>query len=213
MPECPPRKPSVVPYVVAWSAEFAELESMLDIRWDSNGPRLGYKDEKPSDRVGRDEVLWGRMTYKPGAGIPLYDYMHPGRQYFAMRWMTCQVCGEPASRNEDGWLFLDWHKQHDPPTWPEGSVTAMPPLCDLHAHVAIAECPHLRNTRFLVLRVRTPRIWGYSGAPYSLTREGWSVGEHDVRCPIGDPNLRAVLGSRLYRELRNITVVSEGIGR
>ncbi|MGD3105522.1 hypothetical protein [Streptomyces sp. YGL11-2] len=200
-----------MPYVVSWSAELAGFEDMLDVKWDSLGPKLGYKDERSSDRVGRDGVLWGRMIYQPGVGRPEYDSMHPGRQYDAMRWMKCQVCGESVSRNEDGWLFLDWRKEHDPPTWPERSVTAMPPLCEVHARVAIAECPHLRNTEFLALRVRAPRIWGYSGAPYMLTSDGWSVGEHDALCPVGDPNLRAVLASRLYRELCNVTVVGRGV--
>ncbi len=207
MPECAARKPSVVPYVLSWSDERVVPERALTIKWDAAGPKLGYKDERPSDRVGRDQVLWARMTNQPGAGRPAYDSMHPGRQCYAMRWMKCQVCGEPASRDKDGWLFLDWRKEHDPPTWPEGSVPAMPPLCDVHARTSMAECPHLRSTEFLVLRVRAPRIWGYSGAPYRLTSVGWSVGEHDALCPAGDPSLSAVLGSRLYRELCNVTVV------
>lgn len=209
MSECPVRKPSMVPYVASWSSELPGIEAMLDVKWDGDGPKLGYKGERSSDRVGRDEVLWARMTYQPGEGRPQFDSMHPGRQYFAMRWMTCQVCGETVPRNNDGWLFVDWRKKQDPPTWPEGSVTDMPPLCEAHARLSIAECPHLRNTEFLVLRVRSPRIWGYSGVPYKLTSDGWAAGKRDVLCPVGDPSLRAVIGSRLYRELRNVTVVGK----
>ncbi|MFD5735135.1 hypothetical protein ACFWIY_20235 [Streptomyces sioyaensis] len=200
----------MVPYVISWSAELAELEEELHVQLGSGGPRLGYRNERPSDRVGRDEVLWGRMAYLPGVGRPAYDCMHPGRQYVAMYSMKCQVCGHPASRNDDGWLFVDWRKPHDPPTWPERSLTGMPPLCEAHARVSIAECPHLRNTEFVVLRVRTPRLWGYSGTPYTLTADGWTVDEHDALLPFGDPSLRAVLASRLYRELRNVTVVGGG---
>ncbi|MFD9816084.1 hypothetical protein [Streptomyces sp. NPDC059080] len=207
MPECPVRKPSTVPYVATWSEELAGSEAMLDVKWDSVGPKLGYKDERASDRVGRDDVLWARMTYQPGAGRPRFDSMHPGRQYVAMRWMKCQICGDTVPRSKDGWLFVDWRKEYDPPTWPEGSVTAMPPLCAAHARLSIVECPHLRNTDFLLLHVRSPRIWGYSGAPYTLTGDGWTVGERDALRPVDDPSLRAVLASRLYRELRNVTVV------
>ncbi len=87
----------------------------------------------------------------------------------------------------------------------------MPPLCEEHARMSIAECPHLRNTEFVVLRVRTPRLWGYSGTPYKLTAEGWTVHERDALLPFGDPQLRGVLATRLYRELRSVTVVSGGV--
>lgn len=211
MSECPARKPSLVPYVVSWSSELVDFETQLDVKWASDGPKLGYRYERPSDRVGRDEVLWGRMAYVPGVGRPEFDSMHPGRQYVAMYSMKCQICGHPASRNEDGWLFLDWRKHYDPPTWPERSLTGMPPLCEAHARLSIAECPHLRKTEFVVLRVRTPRLWGYSGTPYKLTADGWTVDERDALLPIGDPNLRAVIATRLYRELRNVTVVDGGL--
>ncbi|MFJ6747986.1 hypothetical protein ACIQNI_07290 [Streptomyces sp. NPDC091266] len=211
VPECPIRKPSVVPYVVLWSGEQAGPEDDLVVQLGSGGPRLGYRNERPEDRAGSDQVLCGRVEQAWGSGRPLYDSLHVGRQYVAMYSMKCQVCGQPASRNKDGWLFLDWRKPHDPPTWPEGSLTGMPPLCEAHARVSIAECPYLRDTEFVVLRVRTPRLWGFSGTPYTLTADGWKTHECDALLPIGDQNLRGLLASRLYRELRNVTVVGGGL--
>jgi hypothetical protein len=43
-----------------------------------------------------------------------------------------------------------------------------------------------------------------------LTADGWKTHERDALLPFGDPNLRAVLASRLYRQLRNVTVVEGG---
>ncbi|MFH8566865.1 hypothetical protein [Streptomyces sp. NPDC017993] len=211
MSEYPVRKPSVVPYVASWSGELAVFENELVVQLARGGPRLGYRNERPSDRSGRDEVLWGRMDKLPGAGRPQYDCMHPARQYIAMYSMKCQICGQSASRNEDGWLFLDWRKPYDPPTWPERSLTAMPPLCETCARVSVAECPHLRNTEIAVLRARTPRLWGFSGTPYTLTADGWKGHEQDALLPCGDRRLRGLLASCLYRELRNVTVVGGGL--
>ncbi|MFH8567582.1 hypothetical protein [Streptomyces sp. NPDC017993] len=211
MAECPIRKPSMVPYVASWSGEVAGFEDELVVQLGRGEPRLGYRNECPEDRAGSGDVLWGRIEEARGVGRPQFDSMHPGRQYIAMYAMKCQVCGGPASKNKDGWLFLDWRKPQDPPTWPERSLTAMPPLCDAHVRLSMEECPHLRSTEVLVLRVWTPRLWGVSGTPYTLTADGWRTHEHDSLLPFGDPNLRGLLASRLYRELRNVTVVGGGL--
>lgn len=205
--ECPIRKPSMVPYVASWTGELAGFEDELVVQLGRGGPRLGYRNERPEDRTGSGGVLWGRIAQAPGVGRPQFDCLHPVRQYIAMYTMKCQVCGGPASKNKDGWLFLDWRKPHDPPTWPERSLTAMPPLCEAHVRLSMEECPHLSSTEVLELRVRTPRLWGISGTPYTLTADGWRTHERDVLLPFGDPDLGKVLASRLYRELRNVTVV------
>ncbi|GAA0436667.1 hypothetical protein GCM10010357_67660 [Streptomyces luteireticuli] len=59
-------------------------------------------------------------------GRPVYADMHPQRQAECMRELKCQVGAGPASRTEDGYLFIDWRKPQDPPTWPEGALTTMP---------------------------------------------------------------------------------------
>ncbi|MBR7677015.1 hypothetical protein [Streptomyces daliensis] len=133
--------------------------------------------------------------------------MHPARQYICMYSMKCQVCKGPASRNRDGWLFFDWRKELDPPTWPEGAVTAMPPLCDAHAKMSRELCPRLGKGHFAELRVKTPRLWGAGGTHYRLTAGGWQTDEADVWAPKGDTSLRALLVSKLIRELRDVTVI------
>lgn len=116
---------AIIPFVAAWDSETPGPESDLTVEFVPE-PRLAYKLlPRPRDRDGAG-VLWARVTNCPGLGKPIYDSMHPVRQHFCMYTMKCQVCGAPASRNEGGWLFFDWRKPWDPPTWPEGSRTAQP---------------------------------------------------------------------------------------
>ncbi|WP_447037047.1 hypothetical protein [Streptomyces sp. DSM 118878] len=197
-------RPSIVPFVAAWNSELPGLETDLTIE-PTPEPRLAYRGTpRKTDRDGAG-VLWARMSHSPYAGRPIFDSMHPARQYICMYGMNCQVCGYPASRNKAGWLFFDWRKPWDPPTWPEGSRTAQPPLCDAHAPKAVEQCPF--SPDFIALRVKKPRLWGVSGTPYQRTTAGWRTGDADAMLPYGDPGLRAVLATKLVRELRNITVV------
>ncbi|WP_055556150.1 hypothetical protein [Streptomyces sp. NBRC 110028] len=172
----------------------------------TSGPRLGYKVPRETDRDTAG-ALWARMTHSPGTGRPIYDSMHVARQRICMYAMKCQICGNPASRDEDGWLFINWRRPWDPPTWPEGSLTEQPPLCEPHARMAVEQCPHLGRGDYAVLRVRTPRLWGISGTNYQLTTSGWRARESNVMVPYGHVGLNAVLASRMIRELRNVTVI------
>jgi hypothetical protein len=121
--------------------------------------------------------------------------------------MLCQVCRQPADRNKQGWLFLDWRSPNSPPTWPERSLTAMPPLCLEHARVSAQQCPHLRRGEFAALRVRKPHLYGVSGTLYRWTATGWHCSEDDHLAPYSSPRQPGMLASRLYRELRGVTVV------
>lgn len=167
-------------------------------------PRLAYKTEEPVDR-DRAGVLWARVERTSRKGRPLYNSMNPDRQRECMYHLTCQVCGEEASRTGDGWLFLDWQTPLDPPTWPEGSLTTMPPLCVEHARVAVEQCPHAEN--FVPLRAKLPRLWGVSGTFYQLTDDGWQGDSSIPWLKYEDKRLHAVLASHLVRELCKVTVV------
>ncbi|MFF3626414.1 hypothetical protein [Streptomyces sp. NPDC002164] len=124
-----------------------------------------------------------------------------------MEGLLCQVCAEPADRNEQGWLFLDWRRLDAPLTWPERSVTSMPPLCAEHARVSVRQCPYLRRAEYAVLRVRKPQLYGVSGTLYQLADTGWHTSENDVLSPYSSPRLPGMLASRLHRQLRGVTVV------
>jgi hypothetical protein len=195
--------PAVVPYVVPYEGELAGPESDLTVRHTVSGPQLAYFDEQPGDREAG--VLWARMDDAPGVGEPRFPCLHSGRQRECMRWLKCQVCGQPAGRNEDGYLFLEWRKPGDPPTWPEGVFTSQPPVCDRHARTAMELCPHAPH--FVMLRSRLPRLWGVLGAIYRLTGEGWVTDTDTPPFKFGDPQTHAVLASNLVRQLTDVTIV------
>ncbi|MFG3255247.1 hypothetical protein [Streptomyces sp. NPDC048172] len=195
-----------VPYVAMWDSEKAVAEAMLAVEI-APAPRLAYQGRRlPGDRDGFG-ALWARCSSSPGAGEPAFACMHPGRQYECMYAMKCQVCRAPADRNADGWLFLDWRHELDPPTWPEGALTAMPPLCAQHARLSMGVCP--KKGEFTALRVKAPRLWGVGGVSYRLTTDGWRLnqGENDLWLPKDDPGLGSMLVSKLIRELTKVTPV------
>ncbi|MEU9199395.1 hypothetical protein [Streptomyces sp. NPDC048332] len=194
-----------VPYIVPWDSEVAGPESELAVDVAGPEPRLAYTGvPRPTDRGFG--FLWARMSSSPGVGRPLYRAMHASRQYMCMYGMRCQLCGGPAARNDQGWLFLDWRTQQDPDDWPEGTLTAQPPLCEGHARQALEQCPHLRQGSPVVLRVRSPRVWGASGALYTLTSNGWSHDEGEIALHKDDGRRHGLLASNLVRQLVGVSV-------
>ncbi|MFI8850974.1 hypothetical protein ACIGW3_12430 [Streptomyces sp. NPDC053499] len=205
MPRQTKARPSLVPYIVQWDGEEACSEDDLTVEMYQGRHRLAYKGAPR--RADRDSagVLWARMEGRPHVGEPQLAIMHPQRQYECMYALKCQVCKRPADRNADGWLFLDWPKPGDPPTWPEGSLTTQPPLCMRHARAARGLCPHAPH--FVGLRVGLPRLWGVSGTAYRLTEHGWMCDPDIPLLRYGDPLLDAVLASQLVRQLRKVKTI------
>ncbi|MEU2361813.1 hypothetical protein ABZ616_13955 [Streptomyces noursei] len=197
------RRPTVEPFVIAYDDEQGSPLADLTIEFTPT-PRLAYKDMQPDDRDRRG-VLWARVDRGSLKGRPIFAAMNSERQRECMYDLLCQVCAEPASRNEQGWLFLDWRMQQDPPTWPEGSLTNMPPLCEACARVAVEQCPN--SDRFVPLRVKLPRLWGVSGIAYTWTGTTWLSNDEIPWLRYGDEGLNAVLASQLVRELRKVTIV------
>ncbi|AXG78268.1 hypothetical protein [Streptomyces paludis] len=198
--------PLLTPYVALLSTEVATLQSELEIEDSPNGYRLAYKSTRPGDR-DKHGNLWARMEETPGPSKVLYHSMHPRRQRECMEHMLCQVCREPADRNRQGWLFIDWQRVESPPTWPERSLTSMPPVCAEHARVSARQCPHLRHGPYVVLRARKAPLYGVAGIVYRLTLNGWVTTEDDVLSAYSKKRLPGMLASRLFRELRGVTVV------
>ncbi|MFI9627431.1 hypothetical protein [Streptomyces sp. NPDC052042] len=195
----------LTPYVASRTTEHPVRESELTIEFALNGPRIAYRSPRPTDRDHHGN-LWVRMQESTGGRVR-YECMHVQRQRACMEGMLCQICGGPADRNEQGWLFLDWRRPDSPPSWPEKSITSMPPLCNEHARVSVRQCPFLRTADHAVLRVRKPQLYGVSGAVYQLTDTGWRTFDNDVLAPYGKPRLPGMLASRVHRELRGVTVV------
>lgn len=198
--------PLDTPYVAARSTDKGPRKAELTVEFAPKGPRLAYTHTRPEDRDSHGN-LWVRMAEPDKPGRVLYDSMHPHRQRVCMERMLCQICAEPADRDKRGWLFIDWRRGDSPPTWPERSITSMPPLCAAHVHVSLTQCPFLRRTEHAVLRVRRPHLYGVSGTLYRLTDAGWHASDDDALLPYNKPRHPGLLASRLHRELRHVTVV------
>ncbi|MFW6695860.1 hypothetical protein [Streptomyces sp. MAR4 CNX-425] len=190
-----------VPYAAAWSGEVPAVGAALTIREDGSG--LAYRDERALDR-DRHGVLWARLTEAPGVGRPVFRSLHSHRQRRAMLGMLCQVCGAPAGRTARGWLFLLQQPGpgEQPAHWPEGALSAKPPVCAPCARLALRYCPHL--TVPLALRVRKPRVWGVFGGLVTPGVGGALVSSPNDEClPYGHPAARWFLASQLVLELRH----------
>ena len=196
----------LTPYVVSRTTEKVGRMSELRIEHTASGPRLAYQDMRPEDRDQHGN-LWIRYKGSPD-GRAVYNSVHPARQRACMEQMLCQVCAQPADRNDQGWLFIDWRREDSPPTWPERSITGMPPLCVEHARRSLEQCPFLRGSEHAVLRVRKPHLYGVSGTLYRWGPRGWVASDEDYLSAYSKPRFPCMLASRLHRELRHVTVVN-----
>ncbi|WP_433889865.1 hypothetical protein [Streptomyces sp. CA-111067] len=197
-----------VPFAAVWSGERNDT-GQLHIRTGRKGvPSLAYRDERPEDR-DRHGVLWARTTWAPGSGTPQFADMHPLRQRDAMLLKLCQVCGKPADRTREGWLFLEARGPHTldlpDPADPYQGFTSKPPVCSGCAVLAARMCPHLGDP--VAFRSRKPLLWGTFGGMYLPNRTGRVLGlPKDDRLPYWRRDAaRWFLASQLIVELTKCT--------
>lgn len=165
-----------VPFIASWSQEITAAMSgaggpgaklvMQQIVLPSGGVgplHARYEDETPGDRDAFG-ALWQRYPLAQGKGEPYFAKVHPLRQRRAMTRHLCQVCGNEADRNEDGWLWLVTHEDASRlAAGGEGRVrTGNPPVCQRCCQLARDYCPHLLKGNAVV---RTPGYlpWGVYG--------------------------------------------------
>jgi hypothetical protein len=187
----------LVPYITNWSGERPTRTPIVA----KGGSGIGYRRERPGDRDAHG-VLWARYVRAPGIGEPQFSTVHPYRQRHAMRRLLCQVCGEPADRNDQGVLWL--LGQADRP-WPGKESTGQPPVCLRCAHTASRVCPHLRGNA-LALRVRHAPIAGVLGMLYAPSRIGL-IPTGATTLPYTNPAVRMLQARQLIRNLLDCTVV------
>jgi hypothetical protein len=190
----------IAPYITTWSAE-QEIPSRVVER---PGFGVGYADELLGDRDARG-VLWQRPAVRHGVGKPEFGKVHPLRQRQTMRRLLCQVCAEPAHRNDHGVLWLLPDHRSDWAGWPEGMACTEPPVCVPCVAVSLRLCPALRRGAAAV-RVRQFEVVGVRGALYRRSLFGPAAVE-DVNLAYDDPDIRWVVASALIRELRGCTLV------
>lgn len=190
----------IAPYITTWSAE-QEIPSRVVER---PGYGVGYANELLGDRDAHG-VLWQRPAVRHGVGKPEFGKVHPLRQRRAMRQLLCQVCAEPAGRNEDGVLWLLRDYRDDWPNWPDRMACNEPPVCLACVPLSLRLCPALRRGAVAV-RVREFEVAGVRGALYRKGMFG-PVAVEDVNLTYDDPDIRWVVASALIRELRGRTFV------
>lgn len=127
--------------------------------------------------------------------------------------MLCQVCGAPAGRTARGWLFLLQRPAsgEHAANWPEGALSAKPPVCPPCARLALRHCPHLTDP--LAVRVRKPRVWGVFGGLITPAADGTLVQSPTDEClPYSHPAAPWFLASQLVVELRRCRAVQHEVG-
>ncbi|MFI1467663.1 hypothetical protein [Streptomyces wuyuanensis] len=197
-----PARPDVVPFIAAWSGE-----QQLDrtVVYSGQGG-IAYADETPEDR-DQYGVLWNGRAVARGAGRPQYGDVHPMRQRQAMQYLLCQVCGDPADRDDRGVLWLIEDNRRDWQGWPNDLLTTHPPICLPCAGKAVAMCPHLVDSNVAV-RVLGSEVCAVYGRMWSSSAFGHPVrtANADV-VAYGTTAARWVLAGQLVRSLHGCTFV------
>jgi hypothetical protein len=202
-----------VPYIATWSQEIAaamngaggkgarlRMTKVMIPGTDREGPLyVAYEDETPGDRDAFG-ALWQRFPLAQGRGEPHFAKVHPQRR--AMTRHLCQVCGNPADRDEHGWLWLVTIE--DATRLSQGGEprvrTANPPVCQRCCKIARDYCPHLLKGNAVV---RTPGYlpWGVCGlrADPAGTSPGHTVayGHQDIHRTIAGQMLVTLQDARV----------------
>jgi hypothetical protein len=192
-----------VPYIGSWTGE--ELPPATVVRRAIGG--IAYADETLIDRDKWD-VLWMRTATRIGAGRPLFSKLHPYRQRRAMLRLLCQVCAQPADRNEQGHLWLLPEQPSYGPGWPEEVPVTHPPLCLPCARLSVRMCPALRPT-YIAVRAHS-RVCGVSGIRVQLGYRSLQLAPKDAEDDIvyhEDSAIRWTLATQRARSLHGCTFV------
>lgn len=201
--QAPPR-PSVVPYITAWSRE-PVVSPPVVLRRGRGGQGLGYADETPHDR-DTFGALWVRqaLPLKARRGEPRYETVHALRQRRAMMDFLCQVCGRSTlPQDEDRHLFL--LRDVGRPV-AEGELTTGPPVCLPCARIAVTQCPPLRRGHVAV-RARLVHPWGVAGVPHDPRTLAPLPGPAMEQAPYGTLAARWVLAARQVVALHGCTPI------
>lgn len=200
-----------VPYITTWDQEAqAALNgagaggARVELRQLTvpGAPLLvSYQDEVPHDRDAMG-CLWQRYPLAHGKGFPHFAKVHPARQRRAMTKKLCQVCGNPADRDERGWLWLI--TRDDAERISQGGEPAVrtsnPPVCARCCDLARELCPHLLKGN-AVVRVPTVLPWGVYGIRTEVA--GSSPG-HTVA--YGDPDIHRMIAGQMLVRLEGVTI-------
>ncbi|MEU9355019.1 hypothetical protein AB0D65_29490 [Streptomyces griseoloalbus] len=168
---------------------------------------VAYTDPD-QDALARDldGTLWalcaGTATGKPQYAAEL----HPERQRTAMEGLLCACCTQPASRNEQGMLWVLPVLDDTVDTRWEGVHSSIPPMCEPCSETAPLLCPWLRNGH-VQLRVREAEAIGVRGTLYPRPGSP-DAPEPDALVLYDSPDMPFVVARQVVRELLHTTVVA-----
>ncbi|MFI9626432.1 hypothetical protein [Streptomyces sp. NPDC052042] len=197
-----PRQPRLlpVPAIALWSSQQVRTPP-LRIAPD------GIYHEGSENRDA-DGQLWPQV-HGPQAGMPHYAVMNPLKQCQAMEHLLCQVGMGPATRTEQGllWVLPRPTGSPDDPEydWDQGVTTTEPPVCLFHARVSAHQCPRLSTRGHVAVYVREAELVAVEGTYYppppTRARPIKTV------LPIDAPDARLMVAEGLARRLRAVTPV------
>jgi hypothetical protein len=122
-----------------------------------------------------------------------------------MRRLLCQVCAQPANRDERGVLWLLRDHRGDWPNWPEGMANTYPPVCLQCVRGSISACPALRRGCVAVRSRRYP-LSGVYGLHY-IPDDPLPTVLGEVVVAYDDPAARWVRAAQQVRTLHDCTIV------
>ncbi|MET9816496.1 hypothetical protein [Streptomyces sp. NPDC006355] len=193
----PPRD---VPFIATWSGEKGLAAPTILSRLTGG---VGYVGEVPEDR--HRGVLCMRSVDLRGRGRPVYGEVHPGRQRLAMVHELCQMCRNPADRDDLGVLWLLEDRRGDHPGWPNDLMTTHPPICRPCVPKARAQCPHLWAGTVTV-RVGRSELCGVYGQQYAPGPFGPRPTAHGTVL-FEESAIRWTIASQFIRALYDCTFV------
>ncbi|MEU9146556.1 hypothetical protein [Streptomyces sp. NPDC048349] len=175
---------------------------------------LAYTDELLADRGPHGELLLRGLGPAPhgGRGKPLFARVNNRRQRRAMRYLLCQVCGQPAGRTAAGTLWVI-----DTPSYAAVAAEGFdvgfrqPPVCLPCAQIAVRVCPEL-SKGYVALRVPEVRLVGVTGVLCAADPQPHHPGEirvldRSATIAYTDPRLPWMLVGEIRAELVGATPV------
>ncbi|MFJ9343795.1 hypothetical protein ACIRP0_31615 [Streptomyces sp. NPDC101733] len=165
---------------------------------DDDGVR--YADGRRQDQLDSDFGVLLERWGGTATGTPQYGVLDPEVQRHAVDRLLCAHClGQPDREPGTGalWLLRADDFRH---AWPADIRTTTPPICRVHAELALERCAVLRAGH-LAVRAREAEVVGVVG---TLFAEDGHVADTEALVLFTDPAaLRFVLGRYLVLELRD----------
>ncbi|MFI8265297.1 hypothetical protein [Streptomyces sp. NPDC085665] len=123
---------------------------------------LQYEGGHRDEQIDPDLLVLWELWAGTGGGIPLYGQLDPELQREAADRLLCAYCLKTPDRAPGEGLLWLLRADAAERSWPADIETTTPPICDLHAALALQRCATLRRG-YLAVRVREVERVGVLG--------------------------------------------------